>query len=69
MFVVLLEKLCYIIDEQLVVFVGEQFLVLGVLFAGVVIITSYFLLIYLGLFDLIDSIKVCECCLHQHCVL
>jgi hypothetical protein len=39
-FVVLFEKLCCIVNEQLVVFVGEQFVVLVVLFAYVVIITS-----------------------------
>jgi hypothetical protein len=39
-----LKIICCIIDEQLVVFVGEQFVVLVVLFACVVIITSQFII-------------------------
>jgi hypothetical protein len=38
-FVVLFEKLCCIVDEQFVVFVGKQFVVLVVLFSCVVIIS------------------------------
>jgi hypothetical protein len=61
-FVVLFEKLCCIVDEQLIVFVGEQFVVLIVLFACVVIITRSFII---DLFDLVDSIKVCKYCLRR----
>jgi hypothetical protein len=41
-----LKTICCIVDEQLVVFLGEQFVVLVVVFACVVIIGKFYSIFY-----------------------